>query len=282
MSNTVRNAGFTLVELAIVLVIIGLLVGGVLVGQDLIKQAEIRSVVDQMEKTNAAVNTFRGKFGGFPGDLASNRAVTFGLNTGVVPVTDRDGTDGRGDGDGLVEGHNGTAVTANALGGESALFWRDLSTSDLISEGFSTTTGGPAVSATLATLPDFVPQTRLRESTFISVLNSAGRNNYYIDQISSTNATGVITSTGNGLSPLESKSIDEKLDDGIPISGTIIATTGLLGTGINYTPDAGAAVTAGTSSPNACVNTSTTPDDYNVQELDQNIPNCALVVRASF
>ena len=35
------QAGFTLIELSIVLVIIGLIVGGVLVGQDLIKAAEI-------------------------------------------------------------------------------------------------------------------------------------------------------------------------------------------------------------------------------------------------
>ncbi len=39
------NSAFTLVELAIVLVIIGLLAGGVLVGKDLIRAAEIRSVI---------------------------------------------------------------------------------------------------------------------------------------------------------------------------------------------------------------------------------------------
>lgn len=38
-----RKAGFTLVELAIVLVIIGLIIGGVLVGRDLIKAAELRA-----------------------------------------------------------------------------------------------------------------------------------------------------------------------------------------------------------------------------------------------
>lgn len=276
MTTTKRNAGFTLVELAIVLVIIGLLVGGVLVGQDLIKQAEIRSVVEQIDKTNAAVNTFRTKFGGYPGDLLSSRATTFNL-----APTGRPGTDGQGDGDGFVEGF-GSAVAGNNLGGENGMFWRDLSQSDLISDGFSTAVVGPAVSLTTATIPDWLPQTKLRESTFVHIVVSAGRNNFYIDNITATNATGQITSSGNGLTPLESKSVDEKLDDGLPTSGTVIAVTGLLATGINYTPDAGGAVTAGTSSPTVCVNTTLTPDDYNVQELDQNIPNCSLIARASF
>ena len=53
MRDTNSRAGFTLVELAIVLVIIGLIIGGVLVGQDLIKAATIRSTVSDLEKINA-------------------------------------------------------------------------------------------------------------------------------------------------------------------------------------------------------------------------------------
>ncbi|MCC7259610.1 MAG: type II secretion system protein, partial [Alphaproteobacteria bacterium] len=41
--------GFTLVELSIVMVIIGLIVGGVLVGQNLIKAAEMRATIQQIE-----------------------------------------------------------------------------------------------------------------------------------------------------------------------------------------------------------------------------------------
>lgn len=279
MNTTKRNAGFTLVELAIVLVIIGLLVGGVLVGQDLIKQAEIRSVVDQMEKTNAAVNTFRGKFGGYPGDLLSSRAAQFGL-------TARNGADARGDGDGVIEGWNGTAAIHNALGSENGLFWRDLAQSGLIGEGFVTATDIAAASLTAATLPTWLPQTRLRESTYMSILINGGRNNYYIDQISSTNGTGVITSTGSGLTPLEAQSIDEKMDDGAPLTGSIRAANSLVASvaagpipaagNYNFTHEVPTAPATGICVSNAA------NSPYNVLDEFQNVPACGIVARASF
>src|ERR1700728_2487693 len=92
--------GFTLIELSIVLVIIGLIVGGVLVGQDLIKAAEVRATVGQYEKYNAAVNTFRTKYNGIPGDIPQAQASQFGLftMTAAAPAV------GLGDGNGLLEG----------------------------------------------------------------------------------------------------------------------------------------------------------------------------------
>jgi len=269
MNTTKHNTGFTLVELAIVLVIIGLLVGGVLVGQDLIKQAEIRAVTDQLEKTNAAVNTFRGKFGGYPGDLLSSRAAQFAF-------TARAGADARGDGDGTVEGWNGTAATANALGAENGLFWRDLSQADLIAEGFDTATDAAAATLTAATLPTWLPQTRLRESTYVHVLASAGRNFFYIDNISATNGTGVITSGGTGLTPLEALAVDEKLDDGRPLSGSVLAANAIAAATPSFTVETAAAAAAG-----VCV-TSAADNPYNVAEEFASIPACGLVARSSF
>ncbi len=62
------QAGFTLVELAIVLVIIGLLIGGVLKGQSMIQNAKVKRVVKQADEFRAAVMTFFDKYGAFPGD----------------------------------------------------------------------------------------------------------------------------------------------------------------------------------------------------------------------
>lgn len=65
------NTGFTLIEIAIVLVIIGLLVGVVMVGQSLIKSSQIRSVVSEITSIRTAVNTFKLKYNALPGDFAS-------------------------------------------------------------------------------------------------------------------------------------------------------------------------------------------------------------------
>src|SRR5271170_3878378 len=95
-STAATNAAFTLIELSIVLVIIGLIVGGVLVGQDLIKAAQIRATVTQLEKYNTSVNTFRGKYNGLPGDLQSP--------TNFFPSVTGAGTGtGLGNGNALIE-----------------------------------------------------------------------------------------------------------------------------------------------------------------------------------
>ncbi|GAB6033911.1 prepilin-type N-terminal cleavage/methylation domain-containing protein [Galenea microaerophila] len=73
-----KQKGFTLVEIAIVLVIIGLLLGGVLKGQELIKSAKVKSEMQQIDGITAAINTYQDRFGYLPGDDpgASNRLGT--------------------------------------------------------------------------------------------------------------------------------------------------------------------------------------------------------------
>ena len=63
-----RQQGFTLVEIAIVLVIIGLLLGGVLKGQGLIDSAKVKNIIQQSNSLSAAVNAYQDKFRALPGD----------------------------------------------------------------------------------------------------------------------------------------------------------------------------------------------------------------------
>lgn len=63
------QAGFTLVELAIVMIIIGLLIAGVLKGQALITNARITSTVAQVKAIEAATSTFRDTYNFIPGDM---------------------------------------------------------------------------------------------------------------------------------------------------------------------------------------------------------------------
>ena len=65
--------GFTLIEIAIVLVIIGLLLGGVVKGQELISSARVRNMIAQQEGVKAAFFGFQDRYRALPGDYARGR-----------------------------------------------------------------------------------------------------------------------------------------------------------------------------------------------------------------
>lgn len=95
-----RDGGFTLVELAIVLSIIGLLIGAVLKGQEMIDNARVLSTVSQVEAYRAAAITFKDMYAYYPGDIpnASERVPGCTETCNGLPAQLLHGTPGTGDG----------------------------------------------------------------------------------------------------------------------------------------------------------------------------------------
>ncbi|MGB8434637.1 MAG: prepilin-type N-terminal cleavage/methylation domain-containing protein [Burkholderiales bacterium] len=123
MKMRTRQSGFTLVEIAIVLVIIGLLLGGILKGQEMITQARIKNVVNDLNGITAAYFSYQDRYKAIPGDdlAAPTRWASFGVTAG--------------DGNGALDGtYNGTpTATAPSTsggtpsnGGEALIFWWQL------------------------------------------------------------------------------------------------------------------------------------------------------------
>jgi len=86
-----RQTGFTLVEIAIVLVIIGLILGGVLKGQELVTSARVRNIADQQNAMKAAFFAFQDRYKAVPGDYAA-------AGTNLPGLSDADKVNGDGDG----------------------------------------------------------------------------------------------------------------------------------------------------------------------------------------
>lgn len=109
-----KQGGFTLVEIAIVLVIIGLLLGGVLKGQELITQAKIKNVSNDLNGLSAAIYGYQDRYRRFPGD--DNGAVARWPAVAPAPGT------ANGSGDGQIAGE----FNSNTANDESRLFWQHL------------------------------------------------------------------------------------------------------------------------------------------------------------
>lgn len=219
-----RQSGFTLIELSIVIVIIGMLVGGVLMGQNLIRNADLQTVVTDAAKYKSAAKQFSDKYLALPGDFAEatgvwgkdNAACTADTGTAAVPGTCN------GNGNGMMDASAGASAT-----GEIFQFWKQLQLEGSAKGSFSGLSGSGG--ATHAIAGQNVPAGKVSNSGWsnASSFNYVGdvaayALDYGNQLIFGAQVAGALT-LNPILTPEEAWSIDTKIDDGKPASGSIIA-----------------------------------------------------------
>ena len=191
-----KQSGFTLVEIAIVLVIIGLLLGGILKGQELINSARVRNMADQNSGIQAAYFGFIDRYRQVPGDWA---ALPAAQAIGDATVT---------------LGGNGNGRIDNTLT-EAAAVFSQLSKSNFLGGGFTP--------ATLATAPanegDYIANIASPVNAFNGPLILTRNAGY-----SGTTSTRLNLHMGVNVPVSIARELDIKVDDGLPNTGVLRMT----------------------------------------------------------
>lgn len=220
--NQNRRA-FTLVEMAIVIVIIGLLAGAVLAGRSLIRGAEMRDIISEFQRYQRAIGGFREKYYALPGDMAN--AVSFwgaaaGASTDGVDLTcaaldssspSTDNSTCNGDGNGLI-GNNLLTIH------EMLRAWQHLANAKMI-EGFYT--GVPNASGNQV-IGENVPASRVTDMGWMiyGVGSYAGDTAFFAADYGNVLNAGPLT--GGLATGAEIYDMDKKIDDGNPQSGVVM------------------------------------------------------------
>lgn len=223
-------SGFSLLELSIVLVIIGLIAGSIVAGSSMIRAAELRAVITEHEQFNTAINTFRDKYLGLPGDLknavkfwgaaaggtADGYDATCGALDHTSPSTGTETCNGNG---------NNWPQDSNVSTERYERFraWQHLANAELISGSY---TGVHGASGVYNHVPgENSPASKLSGATWAFNSNStpitSSTNHYdatsnFKMELRNNDATGYQTITTK-----EAWNIDKKTDDGKPGQGKV-------------------------------------------------------------
>lgn len=186
MKQIKQQQGFTLIEIAIVLVIIGLLLGGVLKGQELITSARVRNLISTQDGIKAAYFGFLDRYRALPGDYT---AATTNI-TGVAATA----ACGNGNGNG-----NGRIETVNQ---ENVLAWEHISKAGFIN---GTYTCAAAESTTTTPVNPYGVRMQLVYDGIYGIASAgAARHNL---------------KTGPQIPVDIIAEVDRKIDDGAPYTG---------------------------------------------------------------
>ncbi len=177
------QSGFTLIELAIVLVIIGLLLGGVLKGQDLINNAKAKNMIADFKNAQIFIYGYQDRFRALPGDDLSAANHVGGT---------------AGNGDGVIGG----AWNSSTGTDESVLFWQHIRLAGL------------ATGSTVVGNSDFLPRNSEGGRVGVQSIGSSPP---------ITGLTGTYVACSQNISGSIAKQIDVNLDDGDTNSGNVQA-----------------------------------------------------------
>lgn len=205
--------GFTLVELAIVMVIIGLIIGAILQGKRIIENARLTAQIAQIDAVRAALAGFKDKYDQKPGDMSNATLRIPGCTAANFCQN------GNGDGDLGIDGLPNNLwylEDQSALASERTQFWRHLLLADMIAGVDTGNTVGWGQSHPQST----VGMGGIQIAHGASPVNSG---NYFLRLQRSPQGQpngGVGT---HALSPISARIIDEKIDDKMPSAGYVQA-----------------------------------------------------------
>lgn len=207
MNSASKQAGFTLVEIAIVLVIIGLLLGGVLKGQEMIDSAKAKSLARDFSTVSALVNAYQDRFRSWPGDQTQAQLdAAFGTGTAAACAPAAAGicaqNNGRLDGN-WNAGGAGTGVATD----ETSVFWQHVRLANMAT--------GTAALANIEYRP------RNADGGFLGIesgVNAAGQAAPYI-----AGMRGAFFVCSAGVQGRYLQRLDTMMDDGNPGTGSVQA-----------------------------------------------------------
>lgn len=201
-----RQHGFTLIEIAIVLVIIGLLLGGVLKGQELINQAKIKKINNDFESMAALVYAYQDRYKVLPGDDAN--------------ADKRWTTATKGGGNNKIDGNFDSATKDD----ESRLFWQHMRAAGFIAgDTTSQEQGTNAVGGILGIQTDAGPTTAELNGLVFCSSNLTGKfavavDAQFDDGVPNTGSVrGYEIATGNANKTARVASSTAYTDDGVKL-----------------------------------------------------------------
>ena len=206
--------GFTLVELAIVMIIIGLLIGGILKGQELIANARVTSQVAQVKGIDAAITTFRDQYNALPGDINNPQARLPGCTAAICNTT--------GNGDSLIQ--NATAndpgvASADSEGGRAFIHLAAAGVLGGVNPGLAAYGAGANPPAQLGTGVLVLGYSNGTTASGKTATGNIGAGHYLVSKLNDTATAGASLL----MLPKVTANIDRKLDDGNPNTGSVIA-----------------------------------------------------------